>query len=122
MKFLRLCPKALPKGEGEALLLRTCLADEVFPCYTMQLNVFWGIGGEEAGGVRISTNGKKVVKCAFTAMISISAVSMPYSLCCETYHPSLLASLHRPGCTCLLESQLLNSTTDERRDVGAIKH
>lgn len=88
----------------------------------MQLNVFWGIGGEEAGGVRISAHGKKVVKCAFTAMISIAAVSMPYSLCCETYNPSLLASLYRPGCTCLLESQLLNSTTDERRDLGAIKH
>jgi len=74
MKFLCLCPKALPEGEGEVLLQWTCLADDVFPCYAMQLNVFWGIGVEEAGGVRISTHGKQVIKCAFTAMISISAV------------------------------------------------
>lgn len=83
-KLLCLCSKSLPKCEEVALLPWTCLADGVFPCYTMQLNVIQGIGGEEEGGVRISTHGKKVMKCAFTAMISISAVSMPYSLCCET--------------------------------------
>lgn len=56
----------------------------------MQLNVFWGTGGEETGGVRISTPGKKVMKCALTEMISISSVSVPYSLCCVAYNPSLL--------------------------------
>lgn len=63
----------------------------------MQLNVFWGIGGEKEGGVRFSTHGKKVMKCAFTAMIFVSADSMPCSLCCETYNHSLLASLHSTG-------------------------
>lgn len=70
----------------------------------MQLNVFWGIGGEEIGGVRISTLGKKVMKYALTAMISISSVSVPYSLCYVAYNLSRLALLHRAGYTSLLAS------------------
>lgn len=91
----------------------------------MQLNVFWGIGGEEIGGVRISTPGKKVMKCTLTAMISISSVSMPYSLCYTPYNLSLLALLHRAGCTGLLASWSFGWITQQmklRRNLGAIKH
>lgn len=87
-------PKSSPQGQARRW---TCLAADVFPCYTMQLNVFWGIGGEKEGGVRFPTHGKKVMKCAFAAMIFVSADSMPCSLCCETYNHSLLASLHSTG-------------------------
>lgn len=91
----------------------------------MQLNVFWGTGGEEIGGVRISTLGKKVMKCALTAMISISSVSVPYSLCYVAYNLSRLAPLHRAGCTSLLASWSFSWITQEmklRRNLGAIKH
>lgn len=43
-KFRCLWPKALPKDKGELLLPWACLEDEVFPCYTVQLNVFGVLG------------------------------------------------------------------------------
>lgn len=76
-------PKNSPKGWRRALLLGNCIADSFFACYVMQLNVFWGTGGEATGAVRISTHGKQMTICALTVMISISAVSMPYSLLCS---------------------------------------
>lgn len=85
-------PLPVPKGKGEVLLPWTCLVDEVFPCYTMQLNVFWGIGGEKEGGVSFSTHGKSDEMCFH---------SNDFRLCrfnaCETYNHGLLASLHSAG-------------------------
>lgn len=96
-KFLCLCPKALPKGKGEDPLAVDLSCRLSFSLLYNAVECLLGYQGEKEGGVSFSTHGKKVMKCAFTAMIFVSADSMPCSLCCETYNHSLRASLHSTG-------------------------